>query len=86
LGFALTEAIALFALMMGFLILFVFWGLIRPRLASDSARGLGQLEWISWRNRVTRDGIEVIRRVCLLPEDLGSTPAHDYSEEFVLDR
>lgn len=39
-----------------------------PRLASDSARGLCLIEWISWLNRVTRDGIEEIRRVCLLPE------------------
>lgn len=49
------------------------------RLASDSARGLCLIEWIYWLNRVTRDGIEVIRRVFLLPEDVGSTPAHDNS-------
>jgi hypothetical protein len=40
LGFALTEAIALFALMMAFLILFVFWskkeGSIQSHKASTS--------------------------------------------------
>ena len=49
------------------------------RLASDSARGLCLIEWISWLNRVTREGIEVIRRVFLLPGTNIHPPAHDNS-------